>query len=286
MTPNFSIGIPTFDRPAALARCLAAVAQVDYPSDSLEVIVVDDGGRAELEPVIAASANGIPVRLERQERGGPARARNRGATVARGRYLAFTDDDCEPARDWLTALERPLSAGADAVAGRAQNAAPENLCARASQVQTDFLLGYYNRDPARAGFGTSNNLAIKRAELLAVGGFDEGFEHAAGEDRELVRRLCDRGRAVAYAPDASVRHSHRQDLLQFWKQRYGYGRSAALFRERVGQVRVEPLSFYTGIVRSVPSGSGRITLIGLLLLSQVANAAGFLHETVRMRRRR
>ena len=43
----------------------------------------------------------LPVRLLIQAPAGPAKARNRGAEEAHGRWLAFLDDDCEAAPGWL-----------------------------------------------------------------------------------------------------------------------------------------------------------------------------------------
>ena len=279
MTPDFSIVIPTFDRPAGLAACLAAVARLDYPRARFETIVVDDGGRASLEPVLAA-ADGLPVRLERQRNAGPGPARNRGAAVARGRRLAFTDDDCEPQPHWLGALAERFAGGADAVVGLVTNALPGNPYASADQLLSEFLHGYYNRDPDDARFGASNNLAVDRGVFLAAGGFDETFGHTPSEDRELVHRIRARGHKLAYASDANVRHRHRQDLRAFWRQHYGYGRGAFAFRERAGAVPIEPLSFYRGLVRS---GSGRLS--ALLALTQVASTAGFAHEALARRLR-
>ncbi len=43
MQPEFSIIVPTFNRPTQLAACLTALARLDYPRDRFEVVVVDDG---------------------------------------------------------------------------------------------------------------------------------------------------------------------------------------------------------------------------------------------------
>jgi GT2 family glycosyltransferase len=279
VTPAFSIVIPTFDRPAGLAACLAAVARLDYPRERFETIVVDDGGSRRVEPAPGA-ADGLSVRLERQPNAGPGAARNRGVAAASGRWVAFTDDDCEPEPSWLTALESRFADGADAVVGLTTNALPDNPYASAGQLLSEFLHGYYNQDAADARFGASNNLAVDRGVFLAAGGFDETFGHTASEDRELIHRLRACGHRLVYAPDANVRHRHRQDLRGFWRQHYGYGRGAVAFRERAGSVPIEPLSFYGGLVRS---GPGR--LAALLALTQVANTAGFARESLRRRLR-
>src|SRR5258705_2165999 len=97
--PTVSIVVPTFARPAQLRRCLEGIARLEAGTSSFEVIVVDDGGPEPLDTLVASSADGLDIRLIRQPRGGPAAARNAGAALARGVFLAFIDDDCTPAPD-------------------------------------------------------------------------------------------------------------------------------------------------------------------------------------------
>jgi glycosyltransferase involved in cell wall biosynthesis len=86
--PRFSVIVPTFGRPEFLGEAVASV--LAQTIEDLEVIVVDDGSP---EPA-RSTWNDERVRLIRRERnGGPAAARNAGLEVARGRYLAFCDDD-------------------------------------------------------------------------------------------------------------------------------------------------------------------------------------------------
>src|SRR5204863_3960920 len=94
VTPRSTIVVPTHERPAALAACLESLVALDYPREDFEVVVVDDGGRTPLEPLLDPVRNRLDVRLVRQERAGPAAARNAGAEHAQGDLLLFTDDDC------------------------------------------------------------------------------------------------------------------------------------------------------------------------------------------------
>ena len=100
--PSFSIVIASYRRPGPLAACLQSLAQLDYPRDRFEAVVVDDGSQPSLAPVVEAARGPLEVRFLRQKNAGPATARNTGAAQARGRFLAFTDDDCAPSPDWLT----------------------------------------------------------------------------------------------------------------------------------------------------------------------------------------
>lgn len=100
---GFSLIIPTYARPKQLGNCLESLTQLIAPRSGFEIIIVDDGNPESLEPVVAPFREKLNLRLLRQENGGPAKARNTGAAAARGRHLAFTDDDCRPEPNWLCA---------------------------------------------------------------------------------------------------------------------------------------------------------------------------------------
>src|SRR5262245_245410 len=140
MPPRISIVVPTCNRPNELKRCLTALAAQDLPPADFEVLVVDDGSRESAEVVTAQVRSCTTVRLLRQENAGPAIARNLGAQHARGEFLAFTDDDCEPAPNWLRALLERLRANPRAlVGGRTINALVTNKYSATSQLLIDFL---------------------------------------------------------------------------------------------------------------------------------------------------
>lgn len=137
--PRFSIVIPTYNRPEQLAVCLQACARLDYPRDCFEVIVVDDGGVEPLDGIVARFHGTLTLKLLQQENTGPAAARNRGASEASGEFLAFTDDDCSPASDWLKALGRHCVASPDCVVGGANGQRAHGECLLHGQPATDLL---------------------------------------------------------------------------------------------------------------------------------------------------
>jgi glycosyltransferase involved in cell wall biosynthesis len=71
LSPKFSIVVPTYNRPESLRRCLQSLAQLDYPRDAFEVVVVDDGSRQQLDDVVADFDQAIAVQLIRQANAGP-----------------------------------------------------------------------------------------------------------------------------------------------------------------------------------------------------------------------
>src|SRR5215469_7673983 len=87
---TFSIIIPTYKRPTQLATCLEAVNGLDYPKDSFEVLVVDDGSQDPPQELVQRFAHRIQIQLIKKSHAGPAAGRNTGAQHARGELLAFT----------------------------------------------------------------------------------------------------------------------------------------------------------------------------------------------------
>jgi glycosyltransferase involved in cell wall biosynthesis len=289
--PRFSIVIPTRNRIDLLGRCLESLARLDYPHDLFEVLVVDDGGTQPLEPLVASLGERMPLRLVRQDHAGPGAARNAGAAVARGRWLVFTDDDCEPHEDYLRRLEAHFErCPRTLLGGRTLNAHVGNLFSSASQALVDFLCAYYQQE-ARLAFFTSNNLALPAEDFRALGGYEASWALAAGEDRELCDRWRHRGGELAHATDAVVVHGHDLDARGFLRQHFRYGRGAYHFhrvraRDGRGRHEMEPLRFYTGLLahpfRAEPLHRAS-AMSGLLVLSQVANALGFFWERRRSR---
>ena len=279
---RFTIVIPTRDRPRRLAACLDAIAGLRFPVDRFETIVVDDGGSAPLDVMVGEVASGARVRLVRQPGSGPGTARNRGASEARGEVLVFLDDDCAPDPAWLDELDLALAARPGAgVGGRTVNALPGNPYSSASQALIDYLYEYYNREAAKEPMFTTSNLALPREEFQRIGGFDQRFSRAGGEDRELCLRWARSGRELRYAPRAIVRHAHRLGLRSFLRQHFTYGRGAARFhRIRESTPIPEPVSFYRELILYPwrEPRSGRARMSALLALSQMANVAGYAWE--------
>ena len=173
---SVAIVIPSAGRPS-LDRLLAAVAGRGVP-----VLVVDDrpapGRRLAVPP---------GVRLVRGPARGPAAARNAGWRACATEWIAFLDDDVEPAPDWLERLAADLAAAAPdvgGVQGRLEVPLP------AGRRPTDWERSTKGLESAR---WATADLAYRRAALVAVGGFDERFPRAYREDADLGLRVTGAG---------------------------------------------------------------------------------------------
>ncbi len=280
-SPLFTIVIPTRDRPTELARCVTALRNLELPSGEVEVVLVDDGS----EPPVQVDFGELDGVVLRRNGDGPARARNAGAREARGRFLAFLDDDCEPDSMWLKVLEKEMAGRSGVCLGGAvHNALIKNHCSSASQLLVDYLYEVF--DSTSEHFFCSNNLCVSRAEFVALGGFDESFPLPAAEDRDFCIRWQEAGYELRFVPEAIMAHSHPMGLRGFWRQHYRYGRGAYQFHllrsKRAGApLKIEPFRFYWNLIRFpfrrlrfIPAS----TTCSLLLVSQLANALGFFRE--------
>lgn len=247
--------------------------------------MVDDGGAIPLDKRMAGFHDQIELKLVRQKNAGPANARNTGATHAKGEFLAFTDDDCAPATDWLQRLEACCVRNPDsAIGGKTINALPDDPYATASQLLMTYLYTYYNRS-GYARFLASNNLAMPAQRFHAAGGFDDSFPRAAGEDREFCERWLQHGFQMNYAPEVRIYHAHEFTFRKFWRQHFNYGRGAFHYHHICSWRRKhngrEPLSFYMNLLRYPFSRpwKRRTPFLGILfMVTQLANTAGYFWE--------
>ncbi|HMM76631.1 MAG TPA: glycosyltransferase family A protein [Gammaproteobacteria bacterium] len=242
--PRVSVVVPTFRRPALIARCVTALLVQTLRDDDYEILVADDAGEPTLAARLAALPNPHGVRLDLVTVGpahGPAAARNAGWRAAQGEIVAFTDDDTIPAPDWLAAGLAAMRE-ADAATGRVTMALPTPC--------TD-----YARDAAgltRAEFVTANCF-VRRAMLEQIDGFDERYTEAWREDSDLHFALLARGARLIRASAAVVDHPLRPagfgvSLRQQRKIRFDallYRKYPRLYRERI---RARPQWRYYAIV--------------------------------------
>jgi GT2 family glycosyltransferase len=209
---------------------LDALLTQDYESD-YEVLVVDDGSRDSTPRILEewARRSGPRLRVFRQNNGGPARARNRGAFQASGQFLAFIDDDCVAEHTWLRCLERALEeAGAAAVGGTVLNA-EDSWVGR--YINRERVIDHVVSLTGRVMELITGNAGVKADVFRQLGGFDEAITVAGGEDTEFSLRLRAAGLQIVWAPDARVHHESRVDLWGYLRMIHRHGRG----RRRLGE---------------------------------------------------
>lgn len=262
--PFVSVIVPVLDDLTGLTRCLAALAEQDYPADRFEVVAVDNGSSVDLRPALPPDPR---FQLLREERPGSYAARNTGLAAAKGEVLAFTDADCTPDPLWLTQGVRALVGppAADAVGGSVRlyfrSAAPRGL-AEVFEAREAFPQAGYVAN----GWAVTANLFTWRRSFDRVGAFD-GTLTSRG-DADWGQRLSRAGGVFAFAPAAVVRHPARADLRELLRKsrRTGRGkcdqqaRDGASRRNVLGlaghQLRLALARLAHGLTEPPPGGSG------------------------------
>lgn len=202
-----AVVVPTVDRPELLERCLRGLAAQDRPAD--EVVVVHDGAPGVAEQ-LAAWHDRLPLTVLRGPRDASGK-RNAGWRATTSELVAFTDDDCEPTPGWLAALD---AEDGDLLHGPV-TPHPDDAHVAAVFARTLDV-------PAPSPYFPTAGLAVRRALLERVGGFDEGL--SAGEDTDLAWRVQEAGGRAVWVPDARVLHAVRalsfpQHLASLWRWR-------------------------------------------------------------------
>jgi GT2 family glycosyltransferase len=111
MTPAYSIVIPTYRRGAELAECLESVCALDYPTDRIEVVIVDNGGADHTRASAAPFTDRLTINyLVNEQNRGYGYSVNRGISESRGDVILLLNDDARPMPDILKLCDALLSA--------------------------------------------------------------------------------------------------------------------------------------------------------------------------------
>ena len=207
---------------------------MEPPEGGFEVVVVDDGSEPEHVERVERALAGVPnARLLRQENRGPAAARNTGIRSGRGELVAFIDDDCAPAPDWLVRLVAPFAQAEHslgAVGGRVLPAPQTNWVSRFCAA-TEYSSGV---QPVFENAATAN-ACYRRSVLEQLDGFDEGFRHPGGDDPDLSARVRAAGYELRFVPDAVVYHTEFERFADFLQHMYRRGLGEARRAAKAGR---------------------------------------------------
>ena len=211
--PLYSVIVPAYQAAATIGLCLDALNAQTVTRDLYEVIVVDDGSTDGTGEIARCAGAQVIV----QPNSGAAAARNRGAAVARGDLLLFTDADCAPVPGWIAALVAPFVdehvAGAKGTYLTDQRA----LVSRFTQLEYQ---DRYDRmaDVESIDFVDTYSAAYRRDIFLANAGFDPAFRF--DEDQEFSFRLTEKGYRLVFAPAAQVYHRHNATLAAYIRRKF------------------------------------------------------------------
>ncbi len=215
---------------------LDSIAQLDYPQEKLEVILVDNGSADGSAEFVASNYPKVKV-IKNDYNTGFAVANNMGAKAAGGDYVAFLNNDTKVDSQWLTELLRPVYKDSETVCagskvlsydGQKLDFAGGMINFEGKGFQVDFGLPKdedIHDQYAYLPFVNGGAMLVDRKVFLSSGGFDEDF-FAYYEDVDFGWRLWVLGYRVVFAPKSIVYHVHHgtsklfpDDKLRFLKER-------------------------------------------------------------------
>ncbi len=172
-----------------------------------ELVVVDNGSEDDTSQVVRSWAGSIPdLRVIDHPPPGAAAARNAGANIAAGEFLLFCDADDVVEPDWIDELVAAVRE-ADVAAGRLEVAALND--ASVVSWYDSFSAAGVVRAPNTLPWARTANLAVRREIFQKIGGFDEYFTGAAGEDIAFAWSVQLAGHSLVDAPSAIIHYRLR-----------------------------------------------------------------------------
>ncbi len=271
---RYSFVIPTYNRKEYLKTSLEALNNLSgYSGENYEALVIDDGSSEDLFEYIRGVNRNYRLNyiyLERGEDSCRSRTRNYGIGIARGRYIAFIDNDIVVNNDYLLELDRYFSHSDNLVIiGTRLDCAPEMIHKTGTRDLREKALGDADPDildlrhlalnslsynlPAHKYpwmLTLTCNLAVPRELLLNSGGFDENFKKWGFEDIELGYRLHKAGARFVFNGRNEVLHqSHPLAAPAESNKPYFIRKCADLFKE----IDYSSLFFLQGLSTEEPA---------------------------------
>ena len=225
---KFSIIIPIYNRLSEIRELLESMQALEFPRERFELLVVDDGSTNETPAFVEDFREkcDFNLRLLRQQNQGPSAARDTGMSQADGDFFIFLDSDCTVPSEWLTEIDKHLTAEeGDAFGGpdiyhddfppfvKAIN------YAMTSFITTGGIRGHSKKKLGKY-YPRTFNMGLSRAVWEKIGGFS-GMRY--GEDVEMAYRIHGAGAKVLNILSAAAYHKRRTSLWRFFRQIYYSG---------------------------------------------------------------
>lgn len=256
--------IPTYDRPEPLKRALRSALKQKLPDWlEMEVLVIDNSANASARAIAEdaeLAALGRTFTYISEPDPGVANARNTGLRHAKGKWIAFLDDDMEASENWIAALATSLeTTGGDAGFGP--------ITAKLEEGDADErLVRFFDRSLSRSNnaevtdlaayLGTGNSMFDKAACDLTEQAFDPSLNEAGGEDTLLLRRLALAGKSFIWS-DAAVAvewvPARRASWAYIARRRFLSGQIRTLVNHKLTPPKWDSIAFYmaVGLVQTV-----------------------------------
>jgi glycosyltransferase involved in cell wall biosynthesis len=209
MQSTISVVVPTRNRPDHIEPCVGSIL---LNPDQFELVVIDQSDDDASERALHRYQSDGRFRLVRSAKRGASNARNQGIGETRGALIAFTDDDCRVAPDWLSRMTGVFAQDetVEIVFGRVS--IPQHLQGKGFAADFEPHQRAYRGafPPVDVPWGIGANMAVRRRLVEQIGAFDlllgPGAPFNAGEEFDLMIRALAAGSTVINAREVHVEH--------------------------------------------------------------------------------
>lgn len=212
--PLVSVIIPTYNRSEILRECLSALALQNFPFGSFEIIIVDDGSSENTAEIVWQVRSPFEIRYFRQNNSGPAAARNLGVRNAAGELILIMNDDAIATGNLVAGhyyMHQKMNSKRLAVLGTREFRNEDKvrtLNFLYDQVPFSMRVHSLNGGFYPSPYFVTFNISLKKKDFEAIGGFDEDFTTAIGEDTEFGIRWTESGGRIFFMPQLRANHIH------------------------------------------------------------------------------
>ncbi len=218
LLPDVSVVIPTYNRVAMLKEALASLYAQDY-GGLIEIIVVDDNSQDGTPTIIQEGYSDVNL-IALSKNIGPAAARNRGISIAKGRFVAFLDSDdlWQPnyLQSQISLLQRPENATTENFGVSdifIWNMLSDRKYRKSQKPKTKYSSTLHHLLSGGSFISTPSAVVFPRHLLEEIGYFDESLR--LGEDTDLYTRAVLAGYSPLFTELASVvrrKHGNEQAM--------------------------------------------------------------------------
>lgn len=234
MPPTLSVIVCTYNRSSWLRRCLGSLEPQCADCGVVEVLIVDNNSSDDTRKMAEEYTSRLPhFKYIYEKAQGLSHARNRGYREARGKYVAYLDDDAKAHADWVSSILRFFEAVPEAsgVGGPYLAFSPDPVPPWFPKEYGCWSLGGKTRKLGENEYVNGLNMAFTKEALTALGGFDTaigmtGSKVSYGEETNLTLRMRECGRSVYYCHDMVVDHAilpYKQHLGWLLKSSFANG---------------------------------------------------------------
>ncbi|QAA80396.1 glycosyltransferase [Aequorivita sp. H23M31] len=221
---KYSFVVPVYNRPQEVRELLESMVVLDF-TEPFEVVIVEDGSTETSANVVSQFSDKLNISYYYKKNSGPGDSRNYGMARAKGNYFVILDSDCILPSNYLSSVDKFLSArffhcfgGPDAAHTSFSPLQKAINYVMTSLLTTGGIRG--NKKGIQKFEPRSFNMGISKEAFEATGGF--GKIHP-GEDPDLSQRILLAGYQTVFIPDSFVYHKRRISWNKFYLQVKKFG---------------------------------------------------------------